>query len=116
MLLLVVLMIAYYAGGYVAGRMARFNGPRQGVAVWVIGLAVTVVLAVAGALLGAEYNVLSQLNLPRIPVDEGSLATGGLIAGRAVSAGQLAGNLAGHPAIDRFVTDRTGLTGRYDFR
>ena len=39
---------------------------------WLIGLIVTVVLAVAGVLLGAKYNVLSQLNLPRIPVDEGS--------------------------------------------
>src|SRR4051794_15602869 len=28
--LLVVLMIAYYAGGYVAGRMSRFDGARQG--------------------------------------------------------------------------------------
>ena len=78
--LLLILGLAYYAGGYVAGRMSRFDGPRQGVATWVIGLVVTVVLAVAGVLLGAEYNVLSQLNLPRIPVDEGSLTTGGLIA------------------------------------
>ena len=60
--------------------MSRFNGPRQGLGVWLIGLIVTVVLAVAGVLLGAEYNVLSQLNLPRIPVDEGTLTTGGLIA------------------------------------
>src|SRR5215217_8190831 len=79
-LLLVILLVAYYAGGYVAGRMSRFTGPRQGLGVWIIGLVVTVILAVAGALLGAEYNVLSQLNLPRIPVDEGSLTTGGLIA------------------------------------
>src|SRR3954449_3047217 len=28
-LLLAILLIAYYAGGYVAGRMARFDGPRQ---------------------------------------------------------------------------------------
>jgi hypothetical protein len=79
-LLLLVLAAAYFAGGYVAGRMSRFDGPRQGVGVWLIGLIVTVVLAVAGVLLGAEYNVLSQLSLPRIPVDEGSLTTGGLIA------------------------------------
>ncbi len=79
-LMLVVLGLAYYAGGYVAGRMSRFDGPRQGVATWVIGLIVTVVLAVAGVLLGAKYNVLSQLSLPRIPVDEGSLTAGGLIA------------------------------------
>src|SRR3954452_13559355 len=32
--LLVVIFVAYFSGGYVAGRMARFNGVRQGVAVW----------------------------------------------------------------------------------
>jgi hypothetical protein len=78
--ILVVLAIAYYAGGYVAGRMSRFDGARQGVGVWVVGLIVTIVLAVAGAILGSEYNVFSQLNLPRIPVDEGTLTTGGIIA------------------------------------
>ena len=64
-LLLAILAVAYYAGGYVAGRMARFNGPRQGLAVWLIGLIVTVVLAVAGVLLGAEYNVLSPASTSR---------------------------------------------------
>ena len=29
-----VLFIAYFAGGYVAGRMARFSGLKQGLAVW----------------------------------------------------------------------------------
>src|SRR3712207_3115959 len=94
-LLLVVLGIAYYAGGYVAGRMSRFDGPRQGIGVWVIGLIITVVLAVAGVLLGAEYNVLSQLNLPRIPVDEGSLTTGGVIAPLAIALVSLPPALAG---------------------
>jgi uncharacterized protein (TIGR03435 family) len=46
----------------------------------------------------------------------GIRAAGGVITGRAVSPSQLAGNLGGYPTIDRFVTDRTGLTGRYDFR
>jgi hypothetical protein len=45
-----------------------------------LGLVITIGLAVAGALFGAEYNVLGQLNLPRIPIDEGSLTTGGVIA------------------------------------
>src|SRR4051812_48609664 len=57
-LLLVILLVAYYAGGYVAGRMSRFTGVRQGLGVWIIGLVVTVLLAAAGALLGAKYNVL----------------------------------------------------------
>ena len=78
--LLVVLFLAYYAGGYVAGRMSRFNGAKQGLGVWLIALAVTLVLAGVGAVAGSEFNVLSQLNLPRIPVDEGSLATSGIIA------------------------------------
>jgi MFS family permease len=106
--LLVILAIAYYAGGYVAGRMSRFDGPRQGLGVWLIGLIVTVVLAVAGVLLGAKYNVLSQLNLPRIPVDEGSLTTGGLIALVAIVAVALLAAIAGgkqgthyHRKIDR---------------
>ena len=106
--LLLVLGLAYYAGGYVAGRMARFNGPRQGLGVWLIGLIVTVVLAVAGVVLGAKYNVLSQLNLPRIPVDEGSLTTGGLIALLAIVAVTLLAAVAGgkqgthyHRKIDR---------------
>ena len=106
--LLAILLIAYYAGGYVAGRMARFSGPKQGLGVWIIALAVTVVLAVAGAVLGAEYNVLSQLNLPRIPVGEGALTTGGLIALAAIVVGTLLAAVAGgkagthyHRKIDR---------------
>jgi hypothetical protein len=78
--LLVILAIGYFAGGYVAGRMARFDGARQGVGVWIIGLLVTVALAVAGVVFGSQYNVLEQLNLPRIPVDEGNATTAGIIA------------------------------------
>ncbi len=107
-ILLLILGLAYYAGGYVAGRMSRFDGPRQGAAVWVIGLIITVVLAVAGVVLGAKYNVLSQLSLPRIPVDEGSLTTGGLIALVAIVLVTLLAAVAGgkkgthyHRKIDR---------------
>jgi hypothetical protein len=104
-------MLAYYCGGYVAGRMARFNGPRQGLAVWLIGLAVTIVLAVAGVLLGQEYNILSSLQLPRIPVGEGALTTGGLIALAAVIVGTLLAAIAGGKAGTHFhrKVDRVGL-------
>src|SRR3954469_9978989 len=109
-LMLLVLMLAYYCGGYVAGRMARFNGPRQGLAVWLIGLAVTIVLALAGVLFGAKYNVLSGLKLPRIPIDEGSLTTGGLIALAAVLVGTLVAAIAGGKAGTHFhrKVDRVG--------
>ena len=79
-LLLVVLAIAYFCGGYVAGRMSRFDGKRQGFGVWAMGFLITLAIAALAAIAGSEWNVFNQLNLPRIPIDEGDLATGGAIA------------------------------------
>ncbi len=79
--LLVIFGIAYFAGGYVAGRLARFDGLKQGLGVWLFALLVAVLLTVLGAILGAQYNILDQLQIvPRIPTDIGSLTTGGAIA------------------------------------
>jgi len=106
--LVAVLFVAYLAGGYVAGRMARFDGPQQGAAVWVVGLVLTVAAAIAGALAGAEYNVLNRLDLPRIPVDEGSATWGSVITLIAVLVLTLVGAVLGgrlgeayHRRIDR---------------
>lgn len=77
--LLVVLAISYYAGGYVAGRMSRFDGGRQGLGVWIIGLVVTLVAIGLGALFGNQYNIFDRVNLPRIPVSTDQLSTGGVI-------------------------------------
>jgi hypothetical protein len=109
--LLVVLFLAYLAGGYVAGRMARFDGLRQGLAVWIIGLLVIALLAVAGAVLGSQYNVLSQLNLPSIPLSGDTLTTGGIIAGIAALLVTLLGAVLGGKLGERFhrKVDRAGF-------
>ena len=67
-----------------------------------------VLLFAAGVLLGTEYNVLSPLHLPHIPVDESSLTTGGLIALVAIVLATLLAAIAGgkqgthyHRKIDR---------------
>ena len=106
--LLVILFLAYLAGGYVAGRMARFDGARQGLAVWLIGLLVVVVLAVIGAVLGTRYDVLRQLDLPRIPIDEGTATTAGVVTLAAILVATLVGALLGgtlgtryHRRVDR---------------
>jgi len=113
-LLLLVSMIAYYAGGYVAGRMSRFDGARQGFGVWVFGLIVTVAIAAAGWILGNEYNVLDQLNLPRIPVNAGDLTTGGLIALGAILLGTLIAAILGGKVGQRYhnKVDRAGFGER----
>jgi hypothetical protein len=97
--LLVVLFVAYYCGGYVAGRMARFNGIKQGLAVWLWGVLMALVIATVAAIAGARYDVFAQLKLPRLPVNEGQVtATGAIVIGAAILAaliGALLGGLAG---------------------
>jgi hypothetical protein len=82
--LLLVLMVAYYAGGYVAGRMSRFDGGRQGFMVWVIGLLVTIAAAVLGTVFGSQYNILDRVSLPRLPVSLDQIGWGALITAVAV--------------------------------
>ena len=109
--LLLALAIAYACGGYVAGRMSRFDGARQGFGAWAIGLAVTIVLAVAGVVLGEEYNVLEQLNLPALPVGESELLGGGAIALAVVILGTLFAAIVGGKAGERYhrKVDRAGF-------
>jgi hypothetical protein len=109
--LVIVLMLAYYAGGYVAGRMSRFDGGRQGLGTWAIGLIVTIALAVAAVVLGDEYNILSQLNLPSLPVGDQTLATGGIIALAAIILGTLLAAMFGGKVGERYHkrVDRAGF-------
>jgi hypothetical protein len=110
-LLLLVLAIAYYCGGYVSGRMSRFDGGRQGLGAWAIGLILTLLLALVGVIFGSEYNVLSKFDAPRIPVDEGTLSTGGVITLIAILVVSLLAAMAGGKAGERYhkKIDRTGF-------
>jgi hypothetical protein len=101
-LLIAVALIAYYSGGYVAGRMSRFDGARQGFGVWLFGLVVTLLVAGAGAILGDQYNVFEQLNLPRIPVSTSDVTTGGVIALAAILLGSLLAAVVGGKVGQRY--------------
>ena len=109
--LLLILMLAYFAGGYVAARMARFDGFRQGLAVWVVGVVLAVLLALAGAVAGAQYNVLANLNLPAVPLSGQQVTTAGLIALAAVLVGTLVAAITGGKVGERYhrKIDRVGL-------
>ena len=108
---LAALALSWYCGGYVAGRMARFDGLRQGIGVWVWTLAIACALAIAAVIGGTEYNVLQQLNLPNVAVGDQSLTTGGwLTLAAAVVVTLLFAVLGGkagdlfHRRVDRFAT------------
>ena len=101
--------VAYLAGGYVAGRMARFSGAKQGFAVWLWAIIAAVVLGVLGAILGAQYDVLSNLDaFPRIPLTADDLTVAGVVTAVVFAAialvGAILGGLAGmryHRRVDR---------------
>jgi hypothetical protein len=107
--LLVIIFLSYLAGGYVAGRMARFNGARQGFGVWLWALIIAVVVAILAVVGGTQFNLLANLNtFPRIPIDEGDLTTVGVITAIAVAlvalVGAVLGGLAGmayHRRVDK---------------
>jgi hypothetical protein len=111
-LLLAVIFVGYYCGGYVAGRMARFAGARQGVAVWLWTLFVAVVGAVIATVSGAVAGPRLD-ELFRLPLNDGLMSGGVLSAGAAALAvgvlvvtlvGAVLGGLAGmryHRRVDR---------------
>jgi len=99
---LAVMMIAYYFGGYVAGRMSRFDGARQGLAVWAIGLLVTIVAVILGIVFGDQYNVLDRVDLPRLPIPTETATWGGIITGAALLIGTLIAALAGGKVGHRY--------------
>ncbi|GLK16110.1 hypothetical protein [Herbiconiux flava] len=110
--LVVIILVAYFCGGYVAGRMARFDGLKQGLAVWIWAIVIAVVVAIVAAIGGSQVDVLGNLNsFPRIPVNEGALTTTGIITAVVAAVTSLVGALLGGVAGMRFhrKVDRAGL-------
>jgi hypothetical protein len=74
-----VLAIGYLAGGYVAGRLARFDGARNGLLAWLLGLIVTVLAGIAAAVVGANTDLTAVVRLPALPVDASTMTVGGAV-------------------------------------
>ena len=106
--LVAILLLAYYSGGYVAGRMSRFDGARQGLMVWLIGLLVTLLAVALGWIAGDQYNLLDRVDVPRIPIPSDDITLGGIITAVAVVVGTLLAAMFGgtvgrryHSRVDR---------------
>lgn len=62
---LVVLFVAYLVGGWTAGRIARYDGARNGLmtGIWTVVFAAALSALAAG--LGTEYDVFANVDLPQ---------------------------------------------------
>jgi len=110
-LLVAVVAISYWFAGYVSGRMSRFDGARQGIGAWAIGVGVAIALGIAGWFFGPDWNVFDKLGLPNVPIDQGTLTTGGAIALAAVLVLSLLAAMGGGKAGERYhwKIDRLGV-------
>lgn len=111
-ILLVVIFVAYLCGGYVAGRMARFNGIKQGLGVWLWAIVIAIVVAILSVLAGNEFDILSRVNgFPRIPLNEGTLTTAGIVIAIGLTLVSLLGAILGGLTGMRFHrrVDKAGL-------
>ncbi|TWD75065.1 hypothetical protein FB561_6501 [Kribbella amoyensis] len=80
----VLVALAFFTGGYVAGRLARFDGSRQGFGVWMIAFLLSIVAAAGGAYLDNEYDLLGRVDRPDVPLAADTLTSGAMIAGAAL--------------------------------
>jgi hypothetical protein len=106
-----ILALGYMAGGYVAARMARFDGWRQGLGVWLLSALLLVAAAVAAWVAGAELDPGKSITLPSNPIDEGPLRDGGVALAAVAALIPLIFALLGGVLGERFhrEVDRVGL-------
>ena len=113
----ITLFIAFLIGGWAAGRMARYDGGRNGLmtAIWAIILAA--ILSALAAALGDKYDVLRNVDLPQW-FSQDALTIGGIISALvAIAIMLVAGWLGGlwgaryHRRADETITG-TRLGGR----
>lgn len=102
-----ILGLSYMAGGYVAARMARFDGWRQGLGVWLLSLLILLAVLAAAWIAGGELDPAKSITTPSNPIDEGPLTSSGIAAAVAILVPlvfSLIGGVLGerfHRAVDR---------------
>lgn len=110
---LAILIVAFYCGGYVAGRMARFSGVVQGIAVWVWAIVIAIVGAILGVVLDSRYDLIPDglVEVPRVSFSEDVLVVAGIVAAVVVVVATLGGAILGGMAGVRYHrrVDRVGL-------
>jgi hypothetical protein len=74
-----IIALSYLTGGYVAARMARFDGWRQGLGIWLLSLLMAAAVAVAAWIAGGTLDPTVSISLPSNPVETGPLSNSGWV-------------------------------------
>jgi len=109
-----VLFLAYVIGGWAAGRMARYDGVRNGFATGVWTLILGGILAALGAWIGSDYDILRNVDLPQW-FSTDAFTTRAIISGVAAILAMFAGGILGgmwgelyHRRADRTIAAAPG--------
>jgi hypothetical protein len=89
-----VLLLAYVVGGWAAGRIARYDGARNGFATGIWTLLLGGILAGLGAWIGSDYDVFRDVNLPQW-FSTDAFTTKAIISGVAAIAAMFIGGIIG---------------------
>jgi hypothetical protein len=96
-----ILFVAYLIGGWAAGRMARYDGARNGFATGVWTLIFGAILAGLGAWAGSEYDVFQNVDLPQW-FDRDALTLAAIISGAAAVVAMFLGGIIGGTWGERY--------------
>jgi hypothetical protein len=117
-----ILFVAYLIGGWAAGRMARYDGARNGFATGIWTLVFGAILAALGAWAGAEYDVFQNVELPQW-FDEDAFTIAAIASGIGAIVAMFVGGIIGgfwgeryHRRADTTIADTRHETLREETR
>jgi hypothetical protein len=90
----VTLFLAFTVGGWVTGRMARYDGLVNGLAMVVLAVLVAALFGLLGYWLGEQYNVFAQVTLPAW-FTEAATSTAAVVTGIGALVAMMLGGLLG---------------------
>jgi hypothetical protein len=107
-----VIFVAYLIGGWTAGRIARYDGARNGLMTGVWTLLLAAILSTLAYFFGNEYDVLRNVDLPQW-FDRDALTTAAIVSGVVTVATMLLAGLLGGLSGSRYhrVADESLLEG-----
>ncbi len=98
---LILLLVAFLVGGWAAGRIARYDGARNGLMTGVWTLVLGAIVSALAAWLGQKYDVLRNVDLPQW-FSTDSLTVGGIVSAIVAIAAMLVGGLLGGILGERY--------------